>query len=154
MKIWSVVQNVIYSGIGSIIVFHYLLMPSLCLQTFILLFGGGFTSWWLNSFLSAILFFKVIAIIQISVQLTLDPDPISLLYRVPWWTVHFSTEELLMKGGSSKERTLNIPYHEVQIGKSLDRGAFGEVYHGFWRDNEVAVKVSVHNIWRLMAARH
>jgi len=27
------------------------------------------------------------------------------------------------------------------MGKSLDRGAFGEVFYGVWRDNEVAVKV-------------
>ena len=52
-----------------------------------------------------------------------------------------ATDELLSKGTNNKEHTLNIPIEEVQFGASLDRGAFGEVYHGFWRDNEVAIKV-------------
>ena len=38
---------------------------------------------------------------------------------------------------------LNVNYEEVEIQESLDRGAFGEVYVGRWRGNEVAVKVRI-----------
>lgn len=48
---------------------------------------------------------------------------------------------------------LNVNYEEVEMQQSLDRGAFGEVYVGRWRGNEVAVKVRmcpierVHLLW-------
>ena len=38
---------------------------------------------------------------------------------------------------------LNVNYEEVEIQEALDRGAFGEVYVGRWRGNEVAVKVRI-----------
>ena len=38
-------------------------------------------------------------------------------------------------------QTLDINFDDLQLGKMLDRGAFGEVYRAKWRDNEVAVKV-------------
>lgn len=36
---------------------------------------------------------------------------------------------------------LNVVYSEVAVKEVLDKGAFGEVYRGSWRGNEVAVKV-------------
>ena len=51
------------------------------------------------------------------------------------------TEELLKDSDSGRNSTLNIPYAEVKFGRALDRGAFGEVYSGVWRGNDVAIKV-------------
>ena len=42
---------------------------------------------------------------------------------------------------------LNVNYEEVEILQSLDRGAFGEVYVGRWRGNEVAVKVRMFSVF-------
>lgn len=53
-------------------------------------------------------------------------------------------EELLSKSEEEKHggrSTLNIPYNEIEFGRALDRGAFGEVYYGLWRANDVAIKV-------------
>ena len=49
-----------------------------------------------------------------------------------------------MRGGGDQGRSsaLNVAYDEITFGRALDRGAFGEVYCGQWRGNEVAVKVS------------
>ena len=58
------------------------------------------------------------------------------------------TGELVKKDTTRRSHTLNVPFTEIRMGRSLDRGAFGEVYHGFWRDNEVAVKVSTYpGVW-------
>ncbi len=38
--------------------------------------------------------------------------------------------------------SLNVNYSEIDLGEPLDRGAFGEVYHGRWRGESVAIKVS------------
>ena len=50
-------------------------------------------------------------------------------------------DQLLKKKTTGRNHVLNIPFNEIHMGRSLDRGAFGEVFHGVWRDNEVAVKV-------------
>lgn len=52
------------------------------------------------------------------------------------------TVEELYKDGGGRELALNIPFSEVKFGKTLDRGAFGEVYCGLWRGNDVAIKVT------------
>ena len=44
-------------------------------------------------------------------------------------------------GHQGKSSTLNVPYEEIIFKQALDRGAFGEVYCGQWRGNEVAIKV-------------
>ena len=36
---------------------------------------------------------------------------------------------------------LHVNFSEIAMGQSLDRGAFGEVFHGRWRGNDIAVKV-------------
>lgn len=51
-------------------------------------------------------------------------------------------EELLKEGYQGRSSALNVPYEEITFRHALDRGAFGEVYCGQWRGNEVAIKVS------------
>lgn len=53
-------------------------------------------------------------------------------------------EELYKDGSSGRNSALNIPYNEVEFGRALDRGAFGEVYRGVWRGNDVAIKVCMY----------
>ncbi len=36
---------------------------------------------------------------------------------------------------------LHVNFTEIEMGPSLDRGAFGEVFKGRWRGNDIAVKV-------------
>ncbi len=36
---------------------------------------------------------------------------------------------------------LHVDFDEIEMGPSLDRGAFGEVFKGRWRGNDIAVKV-------------
>lgn len=51
-------------------------------------------------------------------------------------------EELLHDSGATgRVSALNIPHGEINFGPALDRGAFGEVYCGSWRGNDVAIKV-------------
>lgn len=57
-------------------------------------------------------------------------------------------EELYRDGGSGRNSALNIPYDEVEFGQALDRGAFGEVYCGLWRGNDVAIKVCIASVVR------
>ena len=38
---------------------------------------------------------------------------------------------------------LHVNYGEIEVGASLDRGAFGEVFKGVWRGNDIALKVCV-----------
>ena len=50
-------------------------------------------------------------------------------------------------GGGGRVRsapTLSIPLQEIQFEEPLDRGAFGEVFRGYWRGNEVAIKVCLY----------
>ena len=66
-----------------------------------------------------------------------------MLSRCLFSVVFAITEELTVENGKRGDTTLNVPYHEISLGDALDRGAFGEVYRGSWRGNEVAVKVCV-----------
>ncbi len=36
---------------------------------------------------------------------------------------------------------LHVDFSEIEMGPSLDRGAFGEVFRGYWKGNDIAVKV-------------
>jgi serine/threonine protein kinase len=38
-------------------------------------------------------------------------------------------------------RIQSFPYNELKFGKSLGKGAFGEVYQGCWKDTMIAIKV-------------
>ena len=53
----------------------------------------------------------------------------------------FVLEELLKERSNVRSSALNVPYQEITFRHALDRGAYGEVYCGQWRGNEVAVKV-------------
>lgn len=76
---------------------------------------------------------------------------VPLVQLASWVLSHLSSllhtiiaEELLSKNEKEKQgakSALNIPYKEIEFGRALDRGAFGEVYYGLWRGNDVAIKV-------------
>ena len=62
-----------------------------------------------------------------------------------WFDISLSAVELhqLHVAPPTPLTVLNVNYEEVEIQEALDRGAFGEVYVGRWRGNEVAVKVRI-----------